>query len=68
MHDDALSARRRLAEELAFWMSAGYWAFPLAAGWHRRARRLARACGIPLNEILDDLRADAERILQDENA
>ena len=59
---DALAEREQLARDLADWTAAGFWSSQRAWRWHRRVRRLARVCGLPHEEVLADLRQDAEQM------
>jgi len=63
---DACEERQKLAHALAAWKTAGWVASGKATWWHRRARRLARACAVPLSKVMADLEHDAEAILAEE--
>ena len=60
---DALAEREQLAHALAAWKTAGWTDSRKAEWWHRRARRLARACALPLSKVMGDLDRDAEMIM-----
>ena len=64
---DALAEREKLAHALAAWKTAGWVASGKATWWHRRVRRLARACAMPLSKVMADLERDAKAILAEED-
>ena len=66
MNYDALAEREKLAYALAAWKTAGWTDSKKAEWWHRRVRRLARACAMPLSKVMADLERDAEAILAEE--
>ena len=63
---DSCEERQKLAHALAAWKTAGWVASGKATWWHRRVRRLARACAMPLSKVMADLERDAEAILAEE--
>ena len=63
---DAYEERQKLAHALAAWKTAGWTDSKKAEWWHRRVRRLARACAMPLSKVMADLEADAQAILDAE--
>lgn len=60
---DAGERREFLAAELAEWIEVGFWDFHRAEIFRRRVRRLARSIDAMHDEVMADLRADAEAIL-----
>jgi len=60
---DAGDERETLARELADWKAAGFTDSGRAWRWHRRVRRLAKACGMTVEAVTADLNADVESIL-----
>ena len=62
---DAGDERETLARELADWKAAGFMESGRARRWHRRTRRLAKACGMTRDFVISTLNADAEYILSE---
>jgi len=62
---DAGNERETLARELADWKAAGFMDSGRARRWHRRTRRLAKACGMTRDFVISTLNADAELILNE---
>ena len=62
---DAGERRESLAEQLADWIDAHFWPTPRAAAFYRRAKILAGSIGMTLPEVMDELRADAEALLDE---
>jgi len=63
---DAGRQREQLAQDLADWLMAGFWPSAKARRWWRRLRRLARATGQTQDAAYDDLWADAEAIMAED--
>ena len=62
---DACEERQRLAHALAAWKTIGWMESRQARWWHRRVRRLARACAMPFSQVMADLERDAQAIIND---
>ncbi len=60
--NDAGLLREHLAQELAEWIESGFFSSTRAARWRRLTERLARMTGISRDEIVRDLREDAEAL------
>lgn len=67
IHYDAGAEREALAHELARWKAAGFIASERAWRWHRRVRRLAVICRLPLAEVKVNLDTDADGILANDD-
>jgi len=63
---DAGRQREALTQDLADWLMAGFWPSAKARRWWRRLRRLARATGQTQDAAYDDLWADAEAIMAED--
>ena len=59
---DAGQQREYLAEQLADWRDAQFWPLASAERFYRRAKVLARRIGGTLEEVMENLSADADAI------
>ncbi len=62
---DAAEQREALACELAAWNAAGWMESQRAWRWHRRVRLLAGVIRVPVDQVVEDLRQDADILAQD---
>jgi len=62
---DAGDEREALARELAAWNATGWMESQRAWRWHRRVRILARVIGMPVDQVVGNLRQDAYVWAQD---
>jgi hypothetical protein len=63
MRMDAGERRTFLAEDLAEWIDAGFWDYLRARVFYRRVRILARSIDASFVDVMTDVRADAEALL-----
>ena len=64
--NDAGQERESLAHELADWRIRGSVSYEKSRRFFRRAKRLAKAADITLEELIATLNGDADMILADE--
>ena len=64
--NDAGQEREALAHELADWRMRGFVSYEKSRRFFRRAKRLAKAVDITLEELIATLNDDADMILADE--